>query len=160
MVNTALNRVERVAQSLQEGLGKILVEGLRDPRVGFVTVTEVRCSKDLRSALVFVSVYGSNEARSETLEGLTAAAGFLKRELSHQLNLRFVPNLKFVLDTTLDKAVRIETLMQAIESGETEIPEMHVYQPVEVHVDRMQKVENPRHKTKKRKNNSRTTKRK
>ena len=115
-------RTQRVSALIRETLASIFVDGLRDPRVGFVTVTEVRATPDLKTAKIFVSVYGTDAERQASVEGLNDAAGFLRRELSHRLELRFTPELLFVLDTTLDQATRLETLMSAIAKGEIETP--------------------------------------
>ncbi len=100
----------------------MLVDEIRDPRVGFITVTEVRVTHDLRSARVYVSIYGSEEQHQASLAGLTAAAGYLRRELGHRLRLRYTPELTFEQDNSLDRAQRIETLMNAIAHGEIETP--------------------------------------
>jgi ribosome-binding factor A len=116
-------RSQRVGQLVQEELGRLLVEGLKDPRVGFVTVTEVRLSDDLRAAHVYVSIFGADEARQESLEGLRAAAGFLRREIGHRLKLRYAPTLTFALDDSLDRAQRVQVLLSAVARGEHETPE-------------------------------------
>ncbi len=87
-----------------------------------MTVTEVRLTDDLRSALVYVSIIGEETKRQESLKGLGAAAGFLKRELSHRLKLRFTPDISFALDTTLDHALRLEQLLGAAARGDKEAP--------------------------------------
>jgi ribosome-binding factor A len=116
-------RAIRVAESLREGIAELLVEGVRDPRVGFTTVTEVRLSPDLRQAKVFVSVYGNPEERQRTLAALAAAQGFLRRELGPRLRLRYTPELTFLADETLDRAERVSELLAAVSAGQTEAPE-------------------------------------
>jgi len=120
---TNVKRADRVGQLIQQELGRLLVNGLRDPRVGFVTVTEVRPSPDLRNARVYISVYGTDAERTASIEGLRDAAGYLKRELSRGLKLRFTPNLHFSHDVSLDQAERLDDLFTAISAGATEIPE-------------------------------------
>ncbi|MFC1611194.1 30S ribosome-binding factor RbfA [Myxococcota bacterium] len=115
-------RPHRVAHLLQKELGQMLVEDLKDPRIGFTTVTEVRLSGDLRAARVYVSVYGSEDQRAETLIGLRAASGFLKRELGRRLRLKYTPDLTFLHDDSLERAKRLDELMDAISAGETEPP--------------------------------------
>ena len=115
-------RSHRVAHLIQQELAKLLVEGLKDPRVGFVTVTEVRVTDDLRAAVCCVSIFGSDEARQESLEGLHAAAGFLRREVGHRLKLRYAPMLTFSHDKSLDRAQRVEELLMAAARGDAEAP--------------------------------------
>ena len=111
MSESAFKRALRVGQVLQRELGALIGNELKDPRVGFVTVTEVRPADDLRTARVYVSIYGAEDARESTLTGLQEAAGFLKRELSRRVNMRFTPSLTFVLDDTLDQAERLDKLL-------------------------------------------------
>lgn len=101
----------------------MLVEGLKDPRIGFATVTEVRLTPDLRTARVYVSIYGTDEERSASVAGLTAAAGFLKRQLSRRMRLKYTPSLIFVHDDTLDQAQRLDEVFDAISAGDSEAPE-------------------------------------
>ncbi|MBI3178642.1 MAG: 30S ribosome-binding factor RbfA, partial [Deltaproteobacteria bacterium] len=117
------------------------VDEIRDPRVGFITVTEVRVTHDLRSARVYVSIYGNAEQRQASLAGLTAAAGYLKRELGHRLRLRYTPELTFAHDDSLDRAQRIDTLMNAIAHGEVETPAEAAPAPVPVQTARSELVE-------------------
>lgn len=129
-------RTDRVGQLIQQELGRLLVDGINDPRVGFVTITEVRASPDLRSARVFVTVYGSDEQRQETLEGLEAAAGYLKRELGRRLSMKYTPTLNFTFDASLDRADRLDQVLGAIERGETEIPPEAPTEPLPVETNR------------------------
>lgn len=115
-------RSRKVGQEIQSELGRLLIDGVHDPRVGFVTVTEVRMSPDLRVARVFVSAYGAEHEREQALKGLDSAKGFLRRELGRKMSLRVVPELVFCLDTTLDSADRMQDLLHAIADGETQAP--------------------------------------
>jgi ribosome-binding factor A len=116
-------RTDRVSRLIQEELGQMLIEGLKDPRIGFTTVTEVRVSADLRTARVYVSIYGGSEQCDETLAGLETAAGYLRRELGHRLRLKYTPELSFVRDDTLDRARRLDQVFDAISAGQTEAPQ-------------------------------------
>jgi ribosome-binding factor A len=102
---------------LQHALSAMLVEGLRDPRIGLVTVTEVRMSDDLRSARIFVSAFGDDEARGRSMQGLKAAASFLRRRVTETLDLRFAPMLYFVDDDTMRKAERLHSLLHLANEG-------------------------------------------
>lgn len=113
-------RAARVAQLLQHALSELTVQGLRDPRIGLVTITEVRLSDDLRSAKVFVSSFGNAEERSRSLAGLKAAAAFLRRQVTERCDLRYAPMLYFTDDDTLIKAQRLDQLLHASAHGEPE----------------------------------------
>jgi ribosome-binding factor A len=90
---------------------------LKDPRIGFATVTGVEMSGDLHHARVYVSVLGSADSQQESLEGLTSAAGYVRRELSHRLRLRRVPELTFVLDHAAEENERLEALLQKLKDA-------------------------------------------
>ena len=111
-------RRERVADQIKEEISRMLLREIRDPRVGFVTITGTSVSPDLRNARVFVSVLGTPEAREDSLRALNSAAGFLRRGLFKRLRLRYSPVLEFVLDDSLDRGERIERLLQGIHADE------------------------------------------
>jgi ribosome-binding factor A len=104
-------RCRRVAEALKEVLGQIITQELSDPRLGFVTVTRVKVSPDLRQARVFVSVLGEGADRSKTLAALQHAAGFIKRRCGDELELRFTPRLRFEFDEGIDKSIRVSELL-------------------------------------------------
>lgn len=132
-------RSTRVAQLIQHELAQMLVNEIKDPRVGFATITEVRMTDDLKVARVFVSVYGDDKQRDNTLEGLKAASGFLRREISHRIELRHTPTLTFHADASLERAQRIDTLLNAASHGETEIPSSERMQALPVDLLRGEK---------------------
>lgn len=116
-------RAERVAEAVREEVASFLTEGAKDPRiVGFVTVTGVDVTNDLRHARVFVSVMGSDAERDSTLEGLASLAAHLRSRVAGVLRLRTAPEIEFRLDRTVERAARIETLLSQIrderESGD------------------------------------------
>ena len=104
-------RQRRVGELLHEELGDLLQKKIRDPRLAFVTITTVEMSPDLRRAHVFVSSLGDQEAM---LAGLRHASGFLRRELGQRLSLRYIPDLTFHLDDSLERGERILRLLQEI----------------------------------------------
>lgn len=110
----------------------MLVDEIKDPRVGFATITEVRLTDDLKLAKVFVSVYGDDKKRASTLEGLKAASGFLRREIASRINMQFTPTLAFAIDPSLEQAQRIDTLLNAAAHGDTEIPSVDKMAPLPV----------------------------
>ena len=111
-MTTQGRRPHRVGERIREVLSGMMISDLRDPRLGFVTVTEVRMTTDLREARVYVSVMGDDEKQSKSLEALEAAGGYLRRELSHRLQLRRVPALRFELDHSSAYAEHIEDLLR------------------------------------------------
>lgn len=107
------HRHERVAEEILHELGTMLAGELKDPRLsGLLTVTEVRVTPDLKNARVYVSVLGDAAERARTLEGLTAASGFIRHELSERIQLRRAPEIHFVLDQTEEYGQRIEELLR------------------------------------------------
>jgi len=104
-------RAERVAQMMQRELGTMIQTELKDPRIGFASITRVEVSRDLSVAKVFVSVLGSAQNAHETMEGLTHAVGFLRGEVGRRLKLRHAPELDFRLDESIEKSMVIQRLM-------------------------------------------------
>jgi ribosome-binding factor A len=111
---TAHNRPERVGQMVQELLGELFARGMRDPRIGLVTITGVKMSPDLREARVYWTVHGDPEQRKHTAKGLDNARGFLRREIGASLTLRVVPDLHFTYDEAIDRGERIEQLIRQV----------------------------------------------
>lgn len=107
-------RTEKVQRLAREVLGEE-IQNLKDPRLGFVTVTAVRVTPDLRHAKVFVSVLGSDDEKTATMEGLKSATPVLRTELGHQIRMKFTPELVFELDTMADEAQRLQEILHRIE---------------------------------------------
>ena len=104
------DRMRRVNEALKEVLSEGIGE-LKDPRIGFVTVTGVETSRDLRHARVYVSVLGSEEKRTATLAGLESAHGVLQSRVNRELRLKRTPQLVFEYDPTVERGVRLSTLI-------------------------------------------------
>jgi ribosome-binding factor A len=111
------DRMRRVNESLQRVLADALPE-LKDPRIGFVTVTGVETSPDLRQARVYVSVLGGERKRVQTLEGLTAAHGVLQSRIGRELRLKRTPQLTFEYDPSVERGVRMTTLIDELAPGD------------------------------------------
>ena len=112
------SRSERVGVQLQRELAQLVREEVRDPRVGNVTICDVRVSRDLSVARVFVSALGADRAAAEgAVEGLNHAAGFLRGQLGRRLHVRTVPALQFEYDETLDEGARLSALIDDALSG-------------------------------------------
>ena len=122
------HRILRINESIREALSTIIAaEGLKDPRVGFVTVTGVEATPDLRHAKVFVSVLGNTAAREATMKALEKSGGYLQSRLGASLRMKRTPQLQFCYDDTLDNALHIQRLLKKEEEllG-TEAPEIAV----------------------------------
>ena len=105
-------RLLKVNEGVKEVVSAVLAEGLKDPRVGFVTVTGVETSRDLRHAKVYVSVLGGERVRRDTMDGLKASHGYLQSRVSAALRMKRTPQLVFIYDETTDRAQRIELLIR------------------------------------------------
>ena len=107
-------RMRRVDEAIRVVLSDAIAKDLKDPRVGFVTVTAVKTSPDLRHARVFVSVFGDERVRSESLEGLRSAHGFLQAQLAAELRFKHTPTLEFEYDESVDRGMRISQLIEDV----------------------------------------------
>ena len=110
-------RLDRVNQLLKEEISTLLQRELKDPRLGFVTVTEVETSQDLRTAKVFVSVLGNDAQWAASLAGLTSARGFVRNWLRDHLDLRITPDLSFRADRSMEHAARIQQLLKHVDEA-------------------------------------------
>ncbi|MDX5474356.1 MAG: 30S ribosome-binding factor RbfA [Bacillaceae bacterium] len=107
-------RATRVGEQMKKELSDIIGRKIKDPRVGFVTVTDVEVTGDLQQAKVFISVLGDEEKRQDTLMGLAKAKGFIRSEIGKRIRLRKTPELFFEFDESVDYGNRIESLLQEI----------------------------------------------
>ena len=105
-------RTARLGEELREEVARIISAELKDPRIGFITVTRVSLTPDLRNARVFVGVLGGEKERQKSLAGLRQAAGYLRRLLGQRLRLRHTPELLFEYDAGLDAFERVEKIIQ------------------------------------------------
>ena len=110
----------QVAENLKHQISEIVLTQLEDPRVAFVTITGVEVSPDLRHAKVYFSLIGSEEEREACHRGLTRARGFIKRELGKRLRMRYMPELTFLHDHSLEHGARIEALLRTLHEEERE----------------------------------------
>ena len=112
-------RVERVAAEIQAAVADLLARGkIRDPRIGYITITGVQVSPDLRHAKVFYSMLGTPEQRAETKEGLKSSQGFVRREVAQRVKLRVSPEVVFEFDPSLDEGDKIERLLKEVKNKE------------------------------------------
>jgi ribosome-binding factor A len=113
------DRMRRVDRAIRQLIGDVVASELKDPRVGFVTVTDVRTTSDLRQARVFVSVLGPPEDREASLDGLQSAQGYFQSRIAAQLRLKRTPTLTFQYDETTDRAMRLESILDPSQDGPT-----------------------------------------
>lgn len=116
---TVHSRPERVGQEIQAAVASIVSRGqLRDPRIGFITITGVKVSPDLRVAKVFYSMIGTEEQRAETERGLEAAKGFIRREVCARVKLRVSPEIYFAFDESIQEGDKIDRLLREVKEKE------------------------------------------
>lgn len=112
-------RLSRIDHEMQRVLGTVIAQDLKDPRMGFTTVTRVEATQDLRFAKVYVSIIGDRHVARQTMDALEHAAGFLRGELGHQIKLRYTPELSFVEDRSIERAIELsKTLREAETAGD------------------------------------------
>ena len=107
-------RPQRIALQIQHEVSFLISRGLKDRRIGFVTVTGVRMSPDLRHAKIFISSMGSDSEKKETMETLNHAAGWIRRQLGQRIRMKFLPDIVFLKDTSQEYGERIDTLIGEI----------------------------------------------
>ncbi|MBI5453376.1 MAG: 30S ribosome-binding factor RbfA [Deltaproteobacteria bacterium] len=111
-------RSERVADVIKEEVASMILHGeIKDPRIGFVTITRVELTPDLKDAKVFFSQIGSAEDKAKSRNGLNNASGFVRRALAKRLDLRHIPNVSFVFDDSLEYADHIEKVIKEMKGG-------------------------------------------
>jgi ribosome-binding factor A len=115
-------RTERLAEEIREEVALLIASELKDPRIGFVTVTRVEVTPDLRTARIYVGVLGTEKQRTTSLAGLRQGAGFLRRALGRTLRLRHTPELVFQYDEGLEASDRVAKLLAEIGSSPTAAP--------------------------------------
>jgi ribosome-binding factor A len=112
-------RPERVAQEIQAAVADLLLRGkIKDPRIGFITITGVKVSPDLTQAKIFYSMMGTDQQRSDTKAGLKKAEGFVRREVTKRVKLRVSPEVTFEFDPSLDEGDKIERLLKEVRNKE------------------------------------------
>ncbi len=109
-----ISRMLRINSLMRRELSQIIGFELKDPDLGFITVMSIEVSKDLRHAKAFVSIMGDGARKKKSLQRLLKAKGFMQRELGHRLSLKFIPEMKFIMDGSLDYATHIEEVLKQI----------------------------------------------
>ena len=111
-------RAIRVGEQMRDELAQLLRDEVKDPRIGFVSIVKVEVSRDIRHAKIYVSVLGNEQQKKETMAGLTSATGFLRSELAKRLQLRYMPELHFTLDESIEHGQRIAQLLVQVREEE------------------------------------------
>ncbi len=111
-------RSEKVAYLIQKEISEMLVKTIKDPRIGFVTITRVAVSEDYRSAKVYFSVAGTVEERQRSIEGLNSAKGYVRKELGRRIRLRYTPEIIFKFDPSIEYAIHIGEVIRHLKKDE------------------------------------------
>ena len=125
MPNKKAGRPLRAGEQIKKEIAELLMKGAKDPRIGFVSVMEVRMSPDLRVASVYVSLYGTESERKSSLIGLQQAAGWFRREIGQRVRLRYTPEIRFFADDSLDRVFHLEEVIRELHESEEEGEESH-----------------------------------
>jgi len=110
-------RAAKVGELMKHEVSQMILNELKDPRIGFVTVTKVSLTGDLREAKIYVSLMGTDEEKKASLEGLNHSLGFMRTELSKRIRLRYMPKISLCLDQSMDYSANIQALLNKVASG-------------------------------------------
>lgn len=108
-------RVRKIQEFIKQEVSNIILRELKDPRIGFITVTDARITGDLREATVYVSLFGSDAEKADTLKALKSANGYIRSEVGKRLEIRYSPTIEFKEDTSLDYGMKIDKILRDIE---------------------------------------------
>jgi len=111
-------RTHRVGELIKEEISDIIQKELKDPRIGFVTITAVDVAPDLRHAVVYITVLGSRKQKEETLKGLQNSSGFLRTLLAKRIRIKYLPELQFAFDPSIETGMRIEKIIRKLHEEE------------------------------------------
>ena len=112
----ASQRAQRVAETIHQEISNLLIKGLKDPRIGFVTITSVDVTSDLRQAKVYFTLMGSQDDRQQTQSGLDSSASYVRQQLGKVLRLRYIPEIHFIYDASVDYGQHIEELLSDVKT--------------------------------------------
>jgi ribosome-binding factor A len=111
-------RAKRVGQLLKEEVSRLILREIKDPHLGFVTITRVKVSPDLQNATIYVSVLGGESERTKSLKILTQATGFFKRHIGKNLHLKHIPHITFLFDPAIEYSLRLEEIFRELREKE------------------------------------------
>lgn len=113
------SRSERVAEEIKKAASQIINNEIKDPRVsGLISVTKVEVTKDLRHAKIFLSIYGEESEKQKVFEGLKNAEGFIRKELAHRVRMKFIPEISFKMDESIEYGIHIYKLLEEVQKQE------------------------------------------
>lgn len=112
-------RARKVSEEIKKEVSNILRDDVKDPRVGFITITGVDTTNDLSSAKIYFSVLGEKQEIDDTTKALDSAHGFIRREIGHRIQLRHVPEIQFIYDNSIEHASHIDELLEKIKKDDT-----------------------------------------
>ncbi|AYO30511.1 30S ribosome-binding factor RbfA [Biomaibacter acetigenes] len=113
------SRSERVAEEIKKAASQIINNEIKDPRVsGLISVTKVEMTKDLRHAKIFLSIYGEESEKQKVFEGLKNAEGFIRKELAHRVRMKFIPEISFKIDESIEYGIHIYKLLEEVQKQE------------------------------------------
>lgn len=113
-------RKDRVGDQIRKEVSQIVQKELKDPGIGFVTITDVELSDDLKNAKIFYSVLGDEKSKSDSSQALDRAVFFVQREIGKRMRLKYTPKMRFIFDNSLEKGARIEKRLEQIRLSQTE----------------------------------------
>lgn len=114
-------RVGRLSEEIKKEVSQMIFEEIKDPRISSMTsITDIEVSKDLRYAKIYISVYGSDDEKKNTLEGLKSATGFIRHELGKRIKLRYIPELIFEIDNSIEYGAHISKILKDLDRQESE----------------------------------------
>jgi ribosome-binding factor A len=117
-------RIHRVAEQIKKEVSQLIQNELKDPRVGFITVTDVEVTGDLQEATIYISILGNESQKQDSLEGLKKAEGFIRREVGKRIRLRHTPEISFVFDGSIEYGNKIEKILSQI-NNESKVESDH-----------------------------------
>lgn len=117
---SSIVRTTRVAEQMKKEVASIVEKDLKDPRIGFITITNVELSNDLRHAKIFFSSLGNEEEQKRSLAGLDNAKGFIRKEIASRIQLRYAPEILFRIDNSIEHGVKIAQILSEINADEEE----------------------------------------
>lgn len=114
-----MDRIRKIAVDLKREISFIINSKVKDPRIGFLTVTDVKLSPDYRWLDIYISVMGAEETKEKSLNGLKSCTGFIKKNLMGKFKLKNIPEIKFIYDNSIDRGMKIESILSEIEKKKT-----------------------------------------
>ncbi len=118
------NRIDRISEEIKKEMGNIIQNEIKDPRMPkMVSITSLNVTKDLKYAKVFISVFGNEDEKKNALNALKSAAGFIRREIGHRIQIRYTPELHFELDNSIEHGFHIESLLRQVNTTNVKTPE-------------------------------------